>query len=131
MRQAKRGELYTKCSTGIYNRSKKVWVMAAAHILQVAYYQSLMEARRMMLENLGYDVTCAFGNDQAKVLVSSKTFDVIVVGFSAKYSLRSQIVRWLKQFAPRTPVVVLLANEAERLTESDCATLSVDPATCL
>ena len=105
--------------------------MAAAHILQIAYYQSLLEARRMMLENHGYDVTCAFGNDQAKVLVSSKTFDVIVVGFSAKYSLRSQMVRWLKQFAPRTPIIVLLANEDERFPEADCATLSEDPAVWL
>ena len=54
-----------------------------------------------------------------------------VVGFSAKYSLRSQMVRWLKQFAPRTPVVVLLANEDERFPEADCATLSEDPATWL
>ena len=105
--------------------------MATGRILQVAYYQSLLEARRMMLENHGYDVTCAFGNDQAKVLVNSNTFDVIVVGFSAKYSLRSQMVLWLKQFAPRTPVVVLLANDAERFPEADCATLSEDPATWL
>jgi hypothetical protein len=37
----------------------------AAHILQVAYYQSLLEIRTRMLESGGYEVTSALGNDEA------------------------------------------------------------------
>ena len=39
--------------------------MAAAHILQVAYYDTLRELRVKMLEAAGYQVTSVSGNDNA------------------------------------------------------------------
>ena len=38
----------------------------AAHILQVAYYDTLQEVRAKMLEAAGYQVTSVLGNDKAK-----------------------------------------------------------------
>ena len=99
----------------------------AVNILQIAYYPGLLEARRMMLEREGYEVVCALGNDQGIALASMKTFDLIVLGFSATHSVRNAMLRWLKQHLSQTPVVALLAHEAETFPEADHATLSEDP----
>ena len=79
-------------------------------VLQIAYYPSLLETRRLMLEGDGYTVSSALGNDQGMAIASAVRFDVIVVGFSAPESVRTDMVRWLKQHIPGTPVVVLLAH---------------------
>ncbi len=42
----------------------------AAHILQVAYYDTLQEVRAKMLEVAGYQVTSVLGNDKAMRLNS-------------------------------------------------------------
>lgn len=80
-----------------------------------------------MLKNDGYDVLSALGNDQAIALANMKTFDLIVLGFSAPHSVRSTMIRWLKQHSPQTPVVALLAHGAEKFPEADYQTLSEDP----
>ena len=99
----------------------------AVNILQIAYYPGLLEARRMMLEREGYEVVCALGNDQGIALASRKTFDLIVLGFSATHSVRNAMLRWLKEHLSQTPVVALLAHEAEVFPEADHVTLSEDP----
>jgi len=96
-------------------------------VLQIAYYPALLETRRTMLEDGGYTVTSALGNDQGMALATAGHFDVIVVGFSAHSAVRSGIVRWLKQRIPGTPVVVLLAHGMERFPEADVATFSENP----
>src|SRR6266446_6490001 len=61
------------------------WPMAA-HILQVAYYDTLRELRVKMLEAAGYQVTSVSGNDNAMGLDGAVIAGVnlIVVGFSAE-----------------------------------------------
>jgi DNA-binding response OmpR family regulator len=99
----------------------------AVNILQIAYYPALLEARELILEKEGYDVVSVLGNDQGIALARTKTFDLIVLGFSAPHPVRSAMLRWLKQHLSQTPVVALLAHEAERLPEADYETLSEDP----
>jgi DNA-binding NtrC family response regulator len=99
----------------------------SARVLQVAYYPSLLEARRLMLEHDGYAVVSALGNDQAMALAGLDQFDVFVVGSSSDKPVRQKMVRWLKQNVPGTPVVVLLAHIGERFPEADRETLSEDP----
>ncbi len=103
----------------------------AVTILQVAYDPAVLECRRDMLEDRGYFVTSALGNPQAMEIIERASFDLIVVGFSAPLTLRSDVVRWLKQHAPRTPVVALLSHEFEAFPNADCATMSEDPAVWL
>ena len=96
-------------------------------VLQIAYYPGLLETRRAMLEDDGYIVTSALGNNQGMDTASTARFDVIVVGFCASPSVRGSLVSWLKHRVPETPVVVLLAHAMERFPEADLATFSENP----
>ena len=66
----------------------------AAHILQVAYYDTLQEVRAKMLEVAGYQVTSVLGNDKAMRLNRTviATADLVVVGFSTLHSVRAAMV---------------------------------------
>ncbi len=79
------------------------WPMAA-HILQVAYYDTLRELRVKMLEAAGYQVTSVSGNDNAMGLDG---------GFKTHY--------------PKIPVVVLQFSSWEKFPEADVSTFSEDP----
>jgi hypothetical protein len=100
----------------------------AAHILQIAYYQSLLEIRTRMLESGGYQVTSVLGNDRAFGLdaMAVATVDLIVIGFSASHPIRTKAVRWFKQHYPSIPLVVLRFYVSENFPEAG-ATLSEDP----
>jgi DNA-binding NtrC family response regulator len=100
-------------------------------VLQIAYYSTLLQTRQQMLENDGYKVVSALGNDQAMAFASTEPFDVAVVGFSANYPVRKQMVRWLKQHLPHLPVVALLANAHEKFPEADCTAVSENPRSWL
>jgi DNA-binding NtrC family response regulator len=102
----------------------------AAHILQVAYYDTLQEVRAKMLEAAGYQVTSVLGNDQAMELnraVIAAT-DLVLVGFSAPHSVRAELVHWFKARYPNIPVAALQFYEWEKFPEADVATSSEDPA---
>ncbi len=77
--------------------------MAAAHILQVAYYDTLRELRVKMLEAAGYQVTSVSGNDNAAMVL------------------------WFKTHYPKIPVVVLQFSSWEKFPEADVSTFSEDP----
>ncbi len=101
----------------------------AAHILQVAYYDTLRELRVKMLEAAGYQVTSVSGNDNAMGLdgavIAGANF--IVVGFSAEHSVRAAMVLWFKTHYPKIPVVVLQFSSWEKFPEADVSTFSEDP----
>jgi DNA-binding NtrC family response regulator len=99
----------------------------AFSVLQIGYYQTLLETRQVMLEHDGYRVTSALGNDQGMEVAGSGDFDVIVVGFSAGHPERTTMVQWLKQHIPGIPVVALLAHRGEMFPDADGETFSEDP----
>jgi DNA-binding NarL/FixJ family response regulator len=90
-----------------------------ASILQIAYYQGLLEVRKATLESCGHEVVNAFGNDEGMSLALSRPFDLVLVGFSTNYSVRAAVIQWLKQRLPQTPVVALRLHEGERFPEAD------------
>src|SRR5205807_3103237 len=98
----------------------------AAHILQVAYYDTLREIRAKMLEVAGYQVTSVLGNDNAMGLNGAviATADLVVVGFSTPHSVRTAIVHWFKAHYPKIPVVDLQFYGWEKFPEDDLARLS-------
>ena len=100
-----------------------------AHILQVAYYQGLLEIRARMLQSAGYQVTSVLGNDEAFGLkaMDITAVDLIMIGFSAPQTIRARAVLWFKQHYPTVPVVVLQFHGFERFPEADGTTLSEDP----
>src|SRR5437870_2969606 len=103
--------------------------MAAAHVLQVAYYDTLRELRVKMLEAAGYQVTSVSGNDNAMGLDGAVIAgaNLIVVGFSAPHSVRAAMVLWFKTHYPKIPVVVLQFSSWEKFPEADVSTFSEDP----
>jgi DNA-binding NtrC family response regulator len=96
-------------------------------VLQVAYAADLLYLREKMLKEDGYRVVSALGNEQAAKAAGAERFDVAVVGFSERHSTRHQMVRWLKQHAPKTRIAVLLAHGSEHFPDADCEALSEDP----
>lgn len=98
-----------------------------ARVLQIGYYPMLLQTRHMMLEQDGYEVVSALGNDRAKQMATSRSFDAVVIGFSAPLAERQELLYWLKKNVQRTPVVMLQANSSERFPEADVMTLSEDP----
>ena len=96
-------------------------------ILQIGYVPALVETRAIMLRKDGYNVVSALGNDEGIRMAPSRPFDVVVVGFSERHTVRDQMVVWLKKNLPDVPVVALLANGYETFPEADCVTLSEDP----
>jgi hypothetical protein len=100
-----------------------------SHILQVAYYPSLLEIRTRLLESSGYQVTSVLGNDNAITLDAAAiaAFDLVVVGFSAPHSVRLAMVRWFKAHYPKIPVIVLQFHGWEKFPEADVVTLSEEP----
>lgn len=103
----------------------------AIAVLQIGYSPALLHTRQSILEQEGYSVTSALGNDQGMAVAASENFDVIVVGFCSDTEIRIRMVRWLKQNVPRSPVVALLAHSLESLPDADCETLSESPSVWL
>src|SRR5260221_10828683 len=99
-----------------------------AHILQVAYYKTLLEFRTRMLESGGYRITSALGNDEAFGLDATVivTVDLIVIGFSASHPIRTMAVRWFKEHYPTIPVVALQRHSSEKFPDAG-TTLPEDP----
>jgi len=96
-------------------------------VLQIGYYPMLLQTRHMMLEQDGYDVSSALGDEQARELAGSQNFDAVVIGFSGTLAERQELLHWLKKNVQQTPVVMLQANSSERFPEADVVTLSEDP----
>ena len=102
------------------------------HILHVAYYESLLSSRTLLLQRSGYTVSSALGNKNAIALAATADpFDLAVIGFSAGHEVRAELLHWFKLHRPEVPVVVLQAHTSEKFPEADCVPLSESPETWL
>lgn len=103
------------------------------HVLQVAYYPSLLETRARMLQAHGYRVTSVLGNETAQAVDSlvMSSVDVVVVGFSAPQPARQSIVGWFKTQFPTLPVVALQSQSWENISLADVTAPADDPAVWL
>jgi DNA-binding NtrC family response regulator len=97
--------------------------------LQIGYTRELITTRQMMLERAGYRVSSVQGNDQARALNTRQlaSAELVLIGFSAPYRIRAEILEWLKDRAPELRVMVMLAHSLEKFPDADCVTLSEDP----
>src|SRR5438094_9207747 len=103
--------------------------MAAAHILQVAYYDTLRELRVKMLEAAGYQVTSVSGNDNAMGLDGAVIAgaNLIVVGFSAEHSVRAAMVLRFKTRYPKLPVLLWQLTSRLPYPAADVVPFPADP----
>lgn len=86
-----------------------------------------------MLRLSGYQVTSVLGNQEAMQFddTTLAEVDLVVVGFSAPYSIREAIVHWFKTQHPRLPVLVMQSVAWEKFPEADAAVLSEEPTVWL
>jgi len=99
------------------------------HILQIAFYPSLLTTRAKMLEVDGYRVTSVLGEAGARAFPADElaAVDLILVGFSAPRDVRASVVNWVKQQKLSTPLIVLQAQSWEQFDGADMTALSEDP----
>ncbi len=77
-------------------------------VFQIAYEEVLLITRAELLKGLGYEVTSALGNDDAKrVLNNGKTYGIFIVGHAAATAAREDMVKWLKINFPDTRIIAL------------------------
>src|SRR5262249_29641389 len=82
-------------------------------ILHVAYYESLLKTRAILLKNQGYVVTSVLGNLSA-IATDISNVDLVLIGFSSTYEQRAILFEWLKQRRPDLPIVVLQSQSGEQ-----------------
>ena len=77
-------------------------------VFQIAYDEGLLMTRAELLKGLGYDVTSALSNDDAKrLLKNGKTFAVFIIGHAAGKSVREEMVTWLRTNFPGAKIIAL------------------------
>lgn len=91
-------------------------------ILSISYDASLLNSRRIMLEQRGYTVTCAEGFVQALKRCHEGGYDLVVIGHSIPPEDKRALLEVVKRECP-VPVVALLRADEPPL---DGATASVD-----
>jgi hypothetical protein len=89
---------------------------AARSIFQICYDEKLAVQRAELLKSRGYDVVCIFGNDAAKVVLSSiQRYDLFIVGHAAPEETRREIIAWLKANFPGVKILALNPPNQEML----------------
>jgi hypothetical protein len=78
-------------------------------VCQIGYETQLGAERAALLRLSGYEVVSIFGNDAARVILTTTVprCDAFIVGHGAPQEIRHEMLLWLKDRFPRTPVVVM------------------------
>lgn len=78
-------------------------------ICQISYDVRLGSERAKLLRLNGYEVISLYGNNAAKVILSTTVHPcaAFIVGHGAPQETRQEMLVWLKHFFPRTPVLVM------------------------
>jgi DNA-binding response OmpR family regulator len=93
--------------------------MAVAQVLSIGYDRMLVNLRTLVLQQAGYAVISAIGNENAMILACAEKFELVIVGHSAPVSERKAMVKWLKDKFPGIPVVALCMSPGERIDLAD------------
>lgn len=79
-----------------------------SQVFQIAYDEMLLITRAELLKGLGYKVTSALSNDDAKrVLKNGAIYGLFIVGHAAGKAARQEMVTWLKTKFPGTKIIAL------------------------
>lgn len=78
-----------------------------ARVFQIGYGPQI-HARAAMLHRSGYDVTCAWGNAAALLMLAARPhYDMFVIGDEAAAETRSQMLDWLRQRYDHSSILAL------------------------
>lgn len=96
--------------------------MAGERLLSIAFDPALLLSREVLLREAGYMATSVLGSEAGKAAASSD-FDIFMVGHTAPYRERVELVQWLKANFPATPVIALRRHMLEQaIPGADCGT---------
>jgi hypothetical protein len=88
----------------------QVRVPNGGQIFQIAYDEMLLVTRAELLRGLGYEVTSALGNEDARRVLSDgeiATYHLFIIGHAAQKETRQAMVRWLELNSPKAKVLAL------------------------
>ena len=89
-------------------------------IFQIAYDEKLLAVRTALLASGGYEVSSAFGNEEAvRMLDKSQNYSLFIVGHAAPKGIREEMVKWLKANCPGTKILALNPPTEAKLTGAD------------
>jgi DNA-binding response OmpR family regulator len=93
--------------------------MAVVQVLSIGYDRVLVNLRALVLQQAGYAVISAIGNENAMILARTEKFELVIVGHSSPVSQRQAMVKWLKDKFPGIPVIALCMAPGERIALAD------------
>jgi len=93
-------------------------MVAKKRILSISYDESLLETRRMLLENAGFDVVPALGFTDALVHCEMEKFDLIIIGHTLPRSDKEALVANIK-LKKCGPVLSLRKHEDQPVPGAD------------
>jgi hypothetical protein len=77
-------------------------------IFQIAYDERLLMTRAELLRGLGFEVTSALGNDDAKRLLKNRrSYEIFIIGHAATRSKREAMVKWVRSRFKGTKIIAL------------------------
>jgi CheY-like chemotaxis protein len=89
-------------------------------VFQIAYDAKLLTIRTALLTSRGYEVSSAFGNEEAKRLLDqSQNYLLFIVGHAASKAIREEMVTWLKTHFPGTKILALNPPTDTKLPGAD------------
>jgi hypothetical protein len=89
-------------------------------VFQIAYDEGLLMTRAELLKGLGYEVTSALSNDDAKrLLKNGKTFAIFIIGHANAKPVREEMVTWLRTNFPGAKIIALNPHSDSRLKGAD------------
>jgi CheY-like chemotaxis protein len=86
----------------------------AKRILSISYEPALLYTRRLLLEQMGYDVISADGFTEAWEACEAKNaqFDLVILGHSVSPKDKERLVAHIKRFCDAPILALLRANES-------------------
>jgi DNA-binding response OmpR family regulator len=93
-------------------------------ILSVSYDELLLQMRRMILENAGYDVVSAHGLKKSLEECKKGGFDLFILGHSIPNQDKRQMVETFRRKCP-SPIISLTRGASEQRV--DGADYHIDP----
>lgn len=89
----------------------------ARHILSLSYDVALLDSRRLLLEQAGYQVTSVVGVDAALDACRQRTYDLVIIGHSIPSAHKQKLIEQLRAVC-QTPVLGL-QRSGERMENAD------------
>ena len=100
--------------------------MSKPRILSIAYDESLLQTREMILRNAGFDVTSALGFVEAQGLCGKQQFDLVVIGHTIPRNDKLALIQCAKQRGGAATLCLRKSSDPV-LKEADYSTDRTDP----